>query len=128
MSNAEELREQEGWPKPIAAAVYELKKRATKTFHDDHDDGDLAIYQLLDDLAELVVAHEAASVQAALKHVDIADRAEWYMRGISSVAIDLINGKDVELTLERANQRTAEWQKKHDDAIKALQPKEGDKT
>jgi hypothetical protein len=48
---------QEGYPDEIAAEVWKAKRRATTMFHNNHDDGDTAIYQLLAELAPLITQH-----------------------------------------------------------------------
>ena len=58
-------RLQPGYPKEIAAEVYEMKKRATDLFHSDHDDGDTAIYGLLAELAPVITAYKDKAVEEA---------------------------------------------------------------
>ena len=55
-SQAAQEPKQEGYPDSIAAEVYKLKRKATTMFHNDHDDGDTAIYLLLSELAPLIEA------------------------------------------------------------------------
>ena len=54
MASNSEREEQEGYPKSIAHEVYELKRKAVTMFHNDHADGDTAIYMLLAELAPLI--------------------------------------------------------------------------
>lgn len=78
-SNEDELK-QEGYPDSIAAEVYKAKRRATTLFHNDHDDGDTAIYQLLSDLAPLIQANkERWQIEAELKALEFAKKkvTDW---------------------------------------------------
>lgn len=64
----------------LRALFYEPKRRAATMFHNDHDDGDTALYQFISEIIPLIQADRKAREERLVREHD----RQGFVRGVSA--------------------------------------------